>query len=76
MASAVVALKQTVDKCTAAALDQRVGIAQLQQPAPEAASSKRTGTAAYLLQGNTWDSNKKEQEVKVRLDETSIRPKG
>lgn len=53
MASAVVTFKQTVNEGTAAALDQRMGVAQLQQPAPEVASSERAGTAAYLLQGNT-----------------------
>lgn len=53
VASAVVAFEQAVDECAAAALDQRVGVAQLQQPAPEVASSERTGTAAYLLQRDT-----------------------
>lgn len=76
MASAVVAFKEAVDERAAAALDQRVGVAQLQQPAPEVASSKRTGAAAYLQQGNTCGPNRNEQEVKVRQDETSIRPMG
>lgn len=52
MASAVVAFKQTVNEGATAALDQGVGVAQLHQPVPEAASSKRAGTAAYLLQRN------------------------
>ncbi len=76
MAGAVVAFKQAVDERAAAALDERVGVAQLQQPAPEVTSSKRTGTAAYLLQGNTWGPNRKERDVKVRKDETSIRHMG
>lgn len=53
MASAVVALQQTVDERAAAALDQRVRIAQLEQPVPEAASSERAGAAADLMQGNS-----------------------
>lgn len=52
MASAVVAFEQTVNERAAAALDQRVGVAQLHQPVPEAASSKRAGRAAYFLQRN------------------------
>lgn len=70
MASTVVAFKQTVNERTAAALDQGVGVPQLQQPGPEIASSKSTGTPAYLLQGNTWGQDKK--KVKVKKDKTSI----
>ena len=63
MASTVIAFKQAVNKGAATALDQRVGIAQLQQPVPEAATSKGTGTAAYLLKRNPWNPKRKEQMV-------------
>lgn len=53
MTGAVVALEQAVNERAAAALDQRVGVAQFQEPVPEVASSERAGTAAYLLQRNT-----------------------
>ncbi len=53
MASAVVAFKQAVNERAAAALDQRVRVAQFQQPVPEVASSERAGTTAYLLKRDT-----------------------
>lgn len=68
MTSAVVAFKQTVNKCTAAALYQRVGVAQLNQPVPEAASSKCAGAPTYLLQRNSCGRKRKEDKVKVRKD--------
>ena len=54
MTGVVVALQQAVDEGAAAALDQRVGVAQLQQPAPEAAPGERPGGVAYLLQRDAW----------------------
>lgn len=52
MASTVIALKQTVDECTAAALDQRVRVPQLQQPVPEIAAGESAWIAAHLLERN------------------------
>ena len=53
MAGVVVAFQQAVDERAAAALDQGVRVAQLQQPAPEAATGERPGGVAYLLQRDT-----------------------
>lgn len=50
VAGAVVALQQTVDERATAALDQRVRVAQLQEPAPEPAACEGAGAAAHLLQ--------------------------
>lgn len=50
VASAVVAFEQAVDESAATALDQRVRVAQLQQPASEVASGEGAGTATDLLQ--------------------------
>lgn len=52
MASTVVAFKQTVDERTAAALDQRVRVPQLQQPVPEIAAGESTWIAANVLERN------------------------
>lgn len=52
MASAVVAFKQAVYECAAAALDQGVRVPQLQQPVPEIATGESTRAAADLLEGN------------------------
>lgn len=52
MASTVVALKQTVYECAAAALDQRVRVPQLQKPVPEVAAGERARAAADLLERN------------------------
>lgn len=52
VASVVIAFQQAVDERAAAALDQGVGVPQLHQPVPEAATSKRTGVATDLLQRN------------------------
>lgn len=54
VAGAVVALQQTVDERAAAALDQRVRVAQLQEPAPEPAACEGAGAAAHLLQRDAW----------------------
>ena len=53
VAGVVVALQKAVDECAAAALDQGGGVAQLQQPAPEAATGEGPGGVAYLLQRDT-----------------------
>lgn len=63
MASAVVAFKQAVDESTTATLNQRMGVTQLQQPVPEIATSKSTGTPANLLQRNTWSWDRKNKKV-------------
>lgn len=56
MASTVVAFKQTVDERTAAALDQRVRVPQLQQPVPEIAAGESTWIAANVLERNACDA--------------------
>lgn len=62
VASAVVALQQAVNECAAAALDQRVRVTKLQQPAPEVTSSKSTGTTAYLQKRNSCSEDEDEDE--------------
>lgn len=61
MASTVVAFKQTVDESTAAALDQRVWVPQLQQPVPEIAASESTWIAANVLERNACRQQENKQ---------------
>lgn len=61
MASTVVAFKQTVDESTAAALDQRVRVPQLQQPVPEIAAGESTWIAAYVLERNACRQRENKQ---------------
>lgn len=68
MASTVIAFKQTINECTAAALNQRVGVSQLQQPVSEIASSKGIGTLANLLQRNAWGKTGSKKLDKARKD--------